>query len=389
MASASGPTKLTDFAAFDHAGAGVGVGPREAGLSLPSFLVALLRVAFWRANPSFAESRSVAEMGIVKSEAAAEARLMPLPEALAKLLVENLVPNAQTLAVTTPGQTVAPSLGRGTGSSGAATASSSSSNTNSSSAATAATAATKYAGVAWHRPLSAQPAVARQLAAHADRLTTIYSSLMERPAGDNDDDVPFPMPRHGPPAALGAADASPPKLFSSGKFAAVAAAAANSAHSASKASPVASPARERERERAASPVLSIRSPSPVPSMMSMASMGEGGVPKPRGDGRGGVPLDSLVALLASAGLLGRSEIEQRSGVTPNYGAPAPRLVADLPEELLRTIHTDVRPPWSRPIRSLDSQIRSTFLLRLCLGPISATHASCAPEQPAASASAPA
>ena len=55
-----------------------------------------------------------------------------------------------------------------------------------------------------------------------------------------------------------------------------------------------------------------------------------------------MPLASLLALLRSRSVLGRLEVEVRSGVAPLYTERPPRLSADLPEDLVRTIHDDAR-----------------------------------------------
>ena len=55
-----------------------------------------------------------------------------------------------------------------------------------------------------------------------------------------------------------------------------------------------------------------------------------------------MPLASLLALLRSRSVLGRLEVEVRSGVAPLYAERPPRLSADLPEDLVRTIHDDAR-----------------------------------------------
>ncbi|KAL1507904.1 hypothetical protein AB1Y20_007510 [Prymnesium parvum] len=67
----------------------------ESSCTFPEFLSALLRVSFWRANPLFAESRSLVEVGLVHSEAQAEAALVPLGECFPKLLTTNVLPRAK------------------------------------------------------------------------------------------------------------------------------------------------------------------------------------------------------------------------------------------------------------------------------------------------------
>ena len=70
----------------------------SAGLTLPEFLSALMRLALWRANPLYAEARSIVEIGIVASNARAEAELLPLPDCLKSLLEGLILPNAARCA---------------------------------------------------------------------------------------------------------------------------------------------------------------------------------------------------------------------------------------------------------------------------------------------------
>ena len=55
-----------------------------------------------------------------------------------------------------------------------------------------------------------------------------------------------------------------------------------------------------------------------------------------------IPLHSLLKLLHATKVLGRLEVEVSSGITPLYAERALHLAADLPEDLVRTIHDDAR-----------------------------------------------